>query len=149
MRNTYCLYCSYDVLYRVPGWSVYLISRSARSGFVCVSMIFGQNTLISAPIMVSLTALQRLCRNMRHLHFCLRLYFGSGIQPTVSARCQLIQYMDIQRFKRKSLCLLWNQDPKEKEVHCQTSQHNLCDFCENLTNAILSNTISLMLTNTG
>ena len=90
MRNTYCLYCSYDVLYRVPGWSVYLISRSARSGFVCVSMIFGQNTLISAPIMVSLTALQRLCRNMRHLHFCLRLYFGSGIQPTVSARCQLI-----------------------------------------------------------
>ena len=90
MRNTYCLYCSYDVLYRVPGWSVYLISRSARSGFVCVSMIFGKNTLISAPIMVSLTALQRLCRNMRHLHFCLRLYFGSGIQPTVSARCQLI-----------------------------------------------------------
>ena len=90
MRNTYCLYCSYDVLYRVPGWSVYLISRSARSGFVCVSMIFGQNTLISAPIMLSLTALQRLCRNMRHLHFCLRLYFGSGIQPTVSARCQLI-----------------------------------------------------------
>ena len=90
MRNTYCLYCSYDVLYRVPGWSVYLISRSARSGFVCVSMIFGQNTLISAPIMVSLTALQRLCRNMRHLHFCLRLYFGSGIQPTVSERCQLI-----------------------------------------------------------
>ena len=90
MRNTYCLYCSYDVLYRVPGWSVYLISRSARSGFVCASMIFGQNTLISAPIMISLTALQRLCRNMRHLHFCLRLYFGSGIQPTVSARCQLI-----------------------------------------------------------
>ena len=146
MRNTYCLYCSYDVLYRVPGWSVYLISRSARSGFVCVSMIFGQNTLISAPIMVSLTALQRLCRNMRHLHFCLRLYFGSGIQPTVSARCQLIHgHTKIQEKK----CLLWYQDPKEKEVHCQTSQHNLCDFCENLTNAILSNTISLMLTNTG
>ena len=58
-------------------------------------------------------------------------------------------YMDTRRFKRQSLCLLWNQDPKEKEVHCQTSQHNLCDFCENLTNAILSNTISLMLTNTG
>ena len=100
MRNTYCLYCSYDVLYRVPGWSVYLISRSARSGFVCVSMIFGQNTLISAPIMVSLTALQRLCRNMRHLHFCLRLYFGSGIQPTVSARCQLIHgHTKIQEIK--------------------------------------------------
>ena len=93
MRNTYCLYCSYDVLYRVPGWSVYLISRSARSGFVCVSMIWPKHIDISrliAPIMISLTALQRLCRNMRHLHFCLRLYFGSGIQPTVSARCQLI-----------------------------------------------------------
>ena len=147
MRNTYCLYCSYDVLYRVPGWSVYLISRSARSGFVCVSMIWPKHIDISrliAPIMISLTALQRLCRNMRHLHFCLRLYFGSGIQPTVSARCQLIHgHTKIQE------CLLWNQDPKEKEVHCQTSQHNLCDFCENLTNAILSNTISLMLTNTG
>lgn len=47
MRNTYCLYCSYDVLYRVPGWSVYLISRSARSGFVCVSMIWPKHIDIS------------------------------------------------------------------------------------------------------
>ena len=47
MRNTYCLYCSYDVLYRVPGWSVYLISRSARSGFVCVSMILSKHIDIS------------------------------------------------------------------------------------------------------
>ena len=47
MRNTYCLYCSYDVLYRVPGWSVYLISQSARSGFVCVSMIWSKHIDIS------------------------------------------------------------------------------------------------------
>merc|ERR1712030_208956 len=88
-------------------------------------MIFGQNTLISAPIMISLTALQRLCRNMRHLHFCLRLYFGSGIQPTVSARCQLIHgHTKIQEIK---FVFVVESGPQRKRGTASTIYYYLSD----------------------